>query len=158
MSSAGGCPSWQAMASVRTSIVPPWPCPPLTDTPGPSPAVTTSQVTALIHDFAVSLGTTPSDTPAIVPATAAHPHAKPRHRSENVTPASENPSLTKAPTEGRECLPGAMSRSGLAAGSTPRESHPAAAWPVSGSTVKCILDQVNVGHLIPFLLALESQN
>src|SRR5450432_3426558 len=55
MSSAGGCPSWQAMASVRTSIVPPWPCPPLTDTPGTSPVVTTSQVTASIHDFAGSL-------------------------------------------------------------------------------------------------------
>jgi hypothetical protein len=55
MSSAGGCPSWQAMVSVRTSIVPPRPCPPLPDTPGTSSAVTTPQVTASIHDFAVSL-------------------------------------------------------------------------------------------------------
>src|SRR5512142_1372916 len=56
MSSAGGCPSWQAMVSVRTSIVPPGPCPPLADTPGTSPAATTPQVTASIHDFAGSLG------------------------------------------------------------------------------------------------------
>jgi hypothetical protein len=56
MSSAGGDPSWQAMVSVGTSIVPPGPRPPLADTPGTSPAVTTSQVTASIHDFAGSLG------------------------------------------------------------------------------------------------------
>ena len=43
------------MVSVRTSIVPPRPCPPLADTPGTSPAVTTPQVTASIHDFAGSL-------------------------------------------------------------------------------------------------------
>jgi hypothetical protein len=55
MSSAGGCPSWQAMVSVGTSIVPPGPCPPPADTPGASSAVTTPQVTASIHDFAVSL-------------------------------------------------------------------------------------------------------
>src|SRR5689334_11528071 len=55
MSSAGGRPSRQKMASVRTSIVPPGPCPPPADTPGTSPSVTTPQVTALIHDFAVSL-------------------------------------------------------------------------------------------------------
>src|SRR5579875_766206 len=55
MASAGGDPSWQAMVSVRTSIVPPGPCPPLPDTPGTSPAVTAPQVTASIHDFAGSL-------------------------------------------------------------------------------------------------------
>ena len=44
------------MVSVRTSIVPPGPRPPLADTPGTSPAVTTPQVTATIHDFAVPLG------------------------------------------------------------------------------------------------------
>jgi hypothetical protein len=46
---------WQAMVSVRTSIVPPGPRPPLADTPGTSPAATTPQVTASIHDFAGSL-------------------------------------------------------------------------------------------------------
>ena len=56
MSSAGGSPSWQAMVSVGTSIVPPGPCPPPADTPGTSIVVTTPQVTASIHDFAVSLG------------------------------------------------------------------------------------------------------
>src|SRR5512133_247813 len=56
MSSAGGRPSWQAMVSVRTSIVPPGPCPPLADTPDTSAVVTTPQVTASLHDFAVSLG------------------------------------------------------------------------------------------------------
>ena len=44
------------MESVRTSIVPPGPCPPLPDTPGTSPAATAPQVTASLHDFAVSLG------------------------------------------------------------------------------------------------------
>ncbi len=43
------------MANVRTSIVPPGPRPSLADTPGTSPATTTSQVTALHRDFAVSL-------------------------------------------------------------------------------------------------------
>ena len=43
------------MVSVGTSIVPPGPCPPYADTPGTSPAVTTPQVTASIHDFAGSL-------------------------------------------------------------------------------------------------------
>ena len=56
MSSAGGCPSRQKMVSVGTSIVPPGPCPPSADTPGISPAVTTPQVTASLHDFAGSLG------------------------------------------------------------------------------------------------------
>src|SRR5450755_1333065 len=55
MSSAGGDPSWQAMVSVRTSIVPPGPCPPPADTPDTSAVVTTPQVTASLHDFAVSL-------------------------------------------------------------------------------------------------------
>jgi carbonic anhydrase/acetyltransferase-like protein (isoleucine patch superfamily) len=41
---------------VRTSIVPPGSCPPLPDTPGTSPAVTTPQVITSIHDFAGSLG------------------------------------------------------------------------------------------------------
>ena len=44
------------MVSVGTSIVPPGPRPPPADTPGPSTAVTTPQVTASIHDFAASLG------------------------------------------------------------------------------------------------------
>ena len=56
MSSAGGRPSWQTMVSVRTSIVPPGPRPPPADTPGTSPVATTSQATASLHDFAVSLG------------------------------------------------------------------------------------------------------
>jgi hypothetical protein len=56
----GGRPSWQAMVSVRTSIVPPGPCPPLEDTPGASPAATAPQVTASIHDFAVSLPREPA--------------------------------------------------------------------------------------------------
>src|SRR2546423_15520976 len=55
MSSAGGCPSWQAVLSVGTSIVRPGPCPPPADTPDPSVIVTTPQVTASIHDFAGSL-------------------------------------------------------------------------------------------------------
>ena len=38
----------------RNSIVPSGPCPPPEDTPGASPAVTTSQVAASIHDFAGS--------------------------------------------------------------------------------------------------------
>jgi hypothetical protein len=41
--------------SVGTSIVPPGPRPSLADTPGPSTAVTTSQATASLHDFAGSL-------------------------------------------------------------------------------------------------------
>src|SRR5450755_113181 len=55
MSSAGGDPSWQAMVSVRTSIVPPGPCPPPADTPDTSAVVTAPQVTGSNHDFAVSL-------------------------------------------------------------------------------------------------------
>ena len=60
MSSAGGSPSWQSMVSVRTSIVPPGPRPPPADTPDASPVVTILQVTASLHDFAVSLGSAPS--------------------------------------------------------------------------------------------------
>ena len=55
MSSAGGRPSWQAMVSVGTSIVPPGPCPPPADTPDTSPLVTTLQVRGSLYDFAVSL-------------------------------------------------------------------------------------------------------
>src|SRR6185437_14924738 len=55
MSSAGGRPSWQAMASVGTSIVPPRHRPPPADAPDTSAVVTTPQVTASRHDFAVSL-------------------------------------------------------------------------------------------------------
>ena len=43
------------MVSVGTSIVPPGPRPPPTDTPGTSSPITTLQVTASLHDFAVSL-------------------------------------------------------------------------------------------------------
>src|SRR5439155_26891015 len=55
MSSAGGRPSRQKMVSVRTSIVPPGPRPLPADTPDASTATTTPQVTASLHDFAVSL-------------------------------------------------------------------------------------------------------
>jgi hypothetical protein len=46
------------MVSVRTSIVPPGPCPPPADTPGTSPTATTAQATASIQDFAGSLDRT----------------------------------------------------------------------------------------------------
>src|SRR6185312_9013664 len=55
MSSAGRGLSRQKMVSVGTSIVPPGPRPSPADTPGPSTAATTPQVTASLHDFAVSL-------------------------------------------------------------------------------------------------------
>jgi hypothetical protein len=55
MASAGGRPSWQTTVSVRTSIVPPRPCPPPADTPDALPVVTTPQVKASLHDFAASL-------------------------------------------------------------------------------------------------------
>src|SRR6516165_7895519 len=55
MSSAGGHPSRQKMVSVGTSIVPPGPRPSPADTPGLSTAATAPQVTASLHDFAVSL-------------------------------------------------------------------------------------------------------
>ena len=55
MSSAGGRLSWQKTVSVRTSIVPPGPCPPPADTPHALPVVTTSQVKDSLHDFPVPL-------------------------------------------------------------------------------------------------------
>jgi hypothetical protein len=55
MSSAGGRLWWQTTVSVRTSIVPPGPCPPPADTPHALPVVTTSQVKDSLHDFAVPL-------------------------------------------------------------------------------------------------------
>src|SRR5436190_20358155 len=59
MASAGG--SLEAGdVSVRTSIVPPGPCPPPADTPDTSPAAMKQQLTASFHDFAVSLPGTPS--------------------------------------------------------------------------------------------------
>jgi hypothetical protein len=61
MSSAGGHPSRQKMVSVGTSIVPPGPRPSPADTPGLSTAATAPQVTASLHDFAVSLGDRPPD-------------------------------------------------------------------------------------------------
>ena len=64
MSSAGGRLSWQTTVSVRTSIVPPGPCPPPTDTPHALPVVTTSQVKDSLHDFAVPLRNDPFFLPA----------------------------------------------------------------------------------------------
>jgi hypothetical protein len=55
----GRVSSWQKVASVRTSIVPPGPCPPPANTPLTSAAGTTLQVTDSRHDFAVSLGLFP---------------------------------------------------------------------------------------------------
>jgi hypothetical protein len=55
MASAGGDPSWQTMVSVGTSIVPPGPRLPPADPPDASSAAAAPQVTASIHDFAVSL-------------------------------------------------------------------------------------------------------
>ena len=49
------------MVSVGTSIVPPGPRPPPADTPDESSAVTTSQVTPSIQDFAVSLAHDPGE-------------------------------------------------------------------------------------------------
>jgi hypothetical protein len=48
------------MVSVRTSIVPPGPRPLPADTPGASTATTAPQVTASLHDFAVSLALHPT--------------------------------------------------------------------------------------------------
>jgi len=48
------------MVSVRTSIVPPGPRPLPADTPGTSAPITTPQVTASLHDFAVSLTADPT--------------------------------------------------------------------------------------------------
>jgi hypothetical protein len=47
----GRGPSWQAMASVRISIVPPGPRLPPADMPDISTAATKPEVTASIHDF-----------------------------------------------------------------------------------------------------------
>jgi hypothetical protein len=52
----GRCPSWQAMVSVKNFHRSARARPPPADTPDESPAVTTSQVTPSIQDFAVSLG------------------------------------------------------------------------------------------------------
>ena len=66
MSSSGGRLSWQKTVSVRTSIVPPGPCPPPADTPHALPVVTTSQVKDSLHDFAAPLGV-PVLAKALVP-------------------------------------------------------------------------------------------
>jgi hypothetical protein len=66
MSSAGGRPSWQKMASVGTSIVPPGRRPPPADTPVPSTAAIAPQVKASFHDFAGSLPEPPGDLPGAV--------------------------------------------------------------------------------------------
>jgi hypothetical protein len=50
----------QAMASVGTSIVPPGSRLPPVDTPGTSATATPPQVTASLHDFAVSLAQFPT--------------------------------------------------------------------------------------------------
>jgi hypothetical protein len=65
MSSAGGRLSWQKTVSVRTSIVPPGPCPPPADTPHALPVVTTSQVKDALHDFAVPLIAAASELDAV---------------------------------------------------------------------------------------------
>ena len=51
----GRCPSWQAMVSVKNFHRSARARPPPADTPDESSAVTTSQVTPSIQDFAVSL-------------------------------------------------------------------------------------------------------
>ena len=55
MSSAVGCTSWQTMLTVRISVVPSGP-PTTRRHVGQSSAATAPQVTASIHDFAVSRG------------------------------------------------------------------------------------------------------
>jgi hypothetical protein len=55
MSSAGGCPSWQTMVSVRNFHRSVRALPAARGHAGSSPAATTPQVTPSIHDFAVSL-------------------------------------------------------------------------------------------------------
>ncbi len=55
----GRCPSWQAMVSVKNFHRSARARPPPADTPGESSAVTTSQVTHSIQDFAVSLSNAP---------------------------------------------------------------------------------------------------
>src|SRR5690348_9613130 len=78
MASAGGRPPRQATASVSTSNAPPRPRPPPTDTPGTSSVVTTSQVTASIHDFAASLAKEYWAAFPIQSAVAATPHCADR--------------------------------------------------------------------------------
>jgi hypothetical protein len=101
MSSAAGRPSRQEMVSVGTSIVPPGPCPPLADTPGTSSTATTPQVTASIHDFAVSL----SDTRGINPETE-----RPEPAAQIPAPSCQNAAEDKfflyrksAPAAGYHC-------------------------------------------------------
>jgi hypothetical protein len=77
--------------SVGTSIVPPGPCPPSADTPGTSPAVTTPQVTASIHDFAGSLGPQRIGIPSVL--VAAPPTCETGH--EQVTSLAEVPGLLR---------------------------------------------------------------
>jgi len=57
----GRCPSWQAMVSVKNFHRSARARPPPADTPDESSAVTTSQVTPLIQDFAVSLDFYPDE-------------------------------------------------------------------------------------------------
>jgi hypothetical protein len=56
----GRSPSWQAMVSVKNFHRSARARPPPPDTPDESSAVTTSQVTPSIHDFAVSLPADPA--------------------------------------------------------------------------------------------------
>src|SRR5512142_1243138 len=109
MSSAGGCPSRQKMVSVGTSIVPPGPCPPPADTPDASTAVTTPQVTASIHDFAVSLAiAVAGGSYGIVSATSS---SSPAAASGGSSAASSGPAGGSGSGGG-----GANARSGPAAG------------------------------------------
>src|SRR5512142_857312 len=101
MSPAGGCPSWQAMVSVRTSIVPPGPCPPLADTPGTSPAATTPQVTASIHDFAGSLLPGQGRQHADLPDASAAPLI-PRRREGEKGNAGESAGASRQRNRGAE--------------------------------------------------------
>src|SRR5207248_321019 len=79
MSSAGGVLA-AGDVGVRTSIVPPGPRQPPAEPPDSPPAATTSQVTALIHDFAVSLGCRPlrPEANAMWPTTTLTPSDLPR--------------------------------------------------------------------------------
>jgi hypothetical protein len=67
MSSAGGRPSWQAMVSVRNFHRSARALPAAPGHAGASPDATTPQVTASIHDFAVSLGLTARARPEARP-------------------------------------------------------------------------------------------
>jgi hypothetical protein len=55
MSSAGGRPSWQAMVSIRNFHRSARTPPAAQGHAGASPAATTPQITAIIHDFAAPL-------------------------------------------------------------------------------------------------------